>query len=403
MTIQKSSPPGREKLTAARTYYVRTDGSDSNTGLADTAGGAFLTIPRAVEVIMETLDRNGYDVTIDVGNGTYTDTVSIDGDGGGIGVGATTNAMLIILGDETTPANVLVSTTAQAFLLRNGARVAIRGVKMTNTSGNTLHVVNNAEALIQNVDFGAAGTSGGNITVNQGGYVAATGPYTISGGGLWHVNPNRSGLATIRGTTITLSGTPAFTNGFLDAETGGIALMDALTFSGSATGPRFNLRTNAVADTQTGGNLSYFPGDAAGKLDSGAAYDQYVASDMFLAGVLKNANFNSTSDQAISIIYPGKYRVDQIAITNVSTSLAGSAAAGGFYSGAGKTGTTIVANTQTYTALTGATVVAFPGFAAGGNATTFTQQTLYFSLTTGHGSAATADIYVYVRRLPTLA
>ena len=61
----------REVLTANRTYYVRTDGSDSNDGLANTAGGAFLTIQKAINIV-SALDIGTYTVTMQVGAGTYT-------------------------------------------------------------------------------------------------------------------------------------------------------------------------------------------------------------------------------------------------------------------------------------------------------------------------------------------
>jgi hypothetical protein len=66
---------------------------------------------------------------------------------------------------------------------------------------------------------------------------------------------------------------------------------------------------------------------------------------------LKGANLNSTADQQLNqTAWAGKFRITKIVITNASVSL--STAAGGFYTGAGKTGTTLVAASQSYSSLT---------------------------------------------------
>ena len=106
-------------------------------------------------------------------------------------------------------------------------------------------------------------------------------------------------------------------------------------------------------------------------------------------GKLLSANFNTTADQAIPISY-GHAEITQIIVTNASTSL--TLAVGGFYTGAGKTGTIMVAATQVYSALTGPTLALVPVLAIPVRVTS--AQQVFFALTTAQGSAAIADIYV---------
>jgi hypothetical protein len=67
---------GREILSADRTYYVRTDGSDSNDGLSDSSGGAFLTAAKANQVVA-TIDKNGYNITVQFGAGTWNENIDM--------------------------------------------------------------------------------------------------------------------------------------------------------------------------------------------------------------------------------------------------------------------------------------------------------------------------------------
>lgn len=128
-------------------------------------------------------------------------------------------------------------------------------------------------------------------------------------------------------------------------------------------------------------------------------------------GELLAANFNVTTDQAITISVPSAtYIVDQITISNPSVSM--TTAAGGFYSAVSKGGVAIVASGQAYSSLTtnaanstgnamaatiatAGTTTAFGGPTQGANAI----PTIYLSLTTGQGAAATADIRVRCRLL----
>ena len=112
-------------------------------------------------------------------------------------------------------------------------------------------------------------------------------------------------------------------------------------------------------------------------------------------GKLKGANFNITSDQPITISGDSslKWIIRKLVVINSSTSL--TVAAGGFYTSAGKTGTTVVAATQVYTLLTGSTKWIDLTLASGVTGDILTAGTIYLSLTTSQGGAATADIYIF--------
>jgi hypothetical protein len=115
---------------------------------------------------------------------------------------------------------------------------------------------------------------------------------------------------------------------------------------------------------------------------------------------LRNANMNSTADQPFTMHIPaGKpFHVTRILATNAAVSM--TTAVGGVYTGAVKSGTTIVAGTQVYTALAGATTnVEVLTITAAGSNNVFTTAPI-LSLGTVQGATAAADFYLVADTLP---
>jgi hypothetical protein len=127
-------------------------------------------------------------------------------------------------------------------------------------------------------------------------------------------------------------------------------------------------------------------------------------------GWLYGANFNVTTDQLITISIPSaNYILDSIEIDEVfpvQTGVSLTTAVGGFYTGAGKTGVTVVANTQAYSTITTNAVnttgnamkatLSTAGLTTIFNGTLQSAPTnLYLSLTTPQGAAAKANVRVF--------
>lgn len=260
-----SSGSGREVLTADRTYYVRTDGSDSNNGLTNTSGGAFLTLQKALNV-SSALDKNTYSITIQLADGTYSGASTVVTGLGG-------NGTCTIQGNASNAASVVLTSSSGATFLTTDLSTTwnIKNLTISNTgSSYCLRTSNGGSLIIDNVILGTA-TSGYHLASSYGGRIFAASNYTITGGAYAHIYSFQGGIVNISGRTITLTGTPAFGTAFILSESISSVVYSSNTFSGTATGSRYNVRKLSLIDVN-GASTTYLPGSTSGTTASGGQY-----------------------------------------------------------------------------------------------------------------------------------
>lgn len=254
---------GRPVLTANRTYYVRTDGNDANDGLTNTGGGAFKTVQKALDVILGTLDLGGFNITIQVAAGTYAGAVSFASPQVGAGD-------ITISGDTTTPSNVTMNVAGTCVTVNGaGCRLFVQGVKFV--ASTSWFLVSNGGYLKTSGKNEFSDAGGHGMQATKSGIIDAVAPEILSGStGGGHYQANMNGVIYCQSATWTTSGT-ASRNTFAWATTGGIVYAFANTLTGSLTGKRYVVSTNAVVNT-AGGGASYFPGDTTGIVSTGGQY-----------------------------------------------------------------------------------------------------------------------------------
>ena len=249
---------GRELLTANRTYYVRTDGNNSNDGLANTSGGAFLTIQKAVDVVSGTVDTGGYTVTIQVADGTYAEAVVLKQFVGG--------GKVLIQGNTTTPGNVQIIPASASPCVLNGApgcEWAIAGLRLL-TSNWALYVKRGAYVEFSAIDF-----QGAQLHIRCAGTCIVTGNHTIGSSSSSYVYVELGGYFYADSVTIAVTNSIGFVGAFCNVQSAGYAHMVNLTFTGGSgvTGSRFSVTLNGIL--ASGGGSGSFPGNAAGTTSLG--------------------------------------------------------------------------------------------------------------------------------------
>jgi hypothetical protein len=275
---------GREVLTADRTYYVRADGNDANDGLSNTAGGAFLTIPKFFNTL-KTLDKNGFNVSCQVADGTYSisETINLT-----LGIGSGT---VFLTGNKTTPQNVVITSNQDIRYLFMGepGTIEIQGFRFTNTAANNntnFVVCTDGITAIGNLDFGPTTTGAKSnqmhLNVSAKAVLYKIDNYTISGNALCHefvtVNGSIRDYSLYSPTKnspviVTLTGTPSLIF-FNLCRFGGLydVWCQRQSFVGGATGQRYNVSSLGGIFT-SGGGENYFPGNSAGVVAPGGFYN----------------------------------------------------------------------------------------------------------------------------------
>ncbi|ABM32312.1 hypothetical protein C8E08_3924 [Paracidovorax citrulli] len=250
----------RERLSAARTYYVRTDGSDSNTGLVNTSAGAFLTIQKAINVV-SSLDCGNNDVTISIGSGAFAPFETRDP----IGSGA-----VAIVGAGAAATSISTASGSCINVPAGSRKYTISGIKLSSSDstfgGNAISVDIGSQLSAGDIDFGACG----NFHVNCSGTIILRG-YKISGSARVHWYASNGAKIICAGWTITLAGTPNFSTSFAYADCLSLLRVNENTYSGTATGVQYNVFANSAIFVNGAGE-SYLPGNSVGSKFTGGQY-----------------------------------------------------------------------------------------------------------------------------------
>ena len=263
--------PARTLLTGNVTYYWNCSTGNDSTGTG-TSGNPWKTPAHVYNYVQQHLDLGGqYVVTAQGQNATCTDAdSSVQNTMYGPIVGAQGPASFVFRGDTAFPSNVSMHSTvgsASIFYGTEGAQFTVEGIELGSTSGYSILAGQGAyikaNSNYYDKSLWSLDAAGARIWETGGSTYLFT-----SGANGWAIA--ESGAHVTTSGAMVLSGAPAWTIGWVTADIGSTIDMSGFTFTGSGTGPYWNVTLNGVIFTSGGGCTGgIIPGSTAGSSATG--------------------------------------------------------------------------------------------------------------------------------------
>jgi hypothetical protein len=252
--------------TQSGTHTAQT-GNNSNNGLAQTRAGALLTLQGAIDLAVGSYDFAGFDLTIQLADGLYSQATVFTAPWTGGG-------KVIVNGNSSTPANVKLTVAGNVITVQGvlPGLLDLQNFRLSSTSAGAL-VVNSGvgRVRVSNLVFHTATTAAHMNASGTAASIVAFGNYSITGGGTAHMDAIYGGQILVNNVTVTNTGTPNISSAFVFSWRAAAVDGFNTVWSGSATGPRYTAIENGVIIT-VGGGASFFPGNVAGSTATGGQY-----------------------------------------------------------------------------------------------------------------------------------
>lgn len=284
----------REVLTGNRTYYVRTGGSDSNTGLADDDATAFATKQHAFDLVQETIDIAGHVVTIQLQQTTHSDSCTL--------IGRLTGALgpqSFVFNGGGNPAVFKTTTSAANAAIyqgQDGAEFTVQGQQLSSThSGGIAILSNNSTIALGNNYYDDCGrafidAAGPNAVIEM---VPSITAFTMIGDTTNAIIAEAHAQIQLQGVTFTVSPAITVSSFFLNANQEALVDVTGASNAGAAiTGGKYKSSSNALVVLG-----SYSPaGSTAGVIASGGRVIDASGDDVAVDTVQPCFLVNNTSE-----------------------------------------------------------------------------------------------------------